>query len=67
VPASPVWQGGRTVTLEEWQEQGRWTVPGTVSRQVADRSPACAGAPHLAGDANDRAINLGAINARTAP
>ena len=42
-------------------------MPGTVSRRVADRSPACAGAPHLAGGANDRAINLGAINAMASP
>jgi hypothetical protein len=57
----------RTVTLEEWQEQGSSIVPGTVSHHVAGRSPACAGAPHMAGEANDRAINLGAINARTSP
>ena len=57
----------RTVTLEEWQEQSLRMCPVTVSHHVADRSPAFAGAPHMAGDANDRAINLGAINARTSP
>ena len=44
----------RTITLEEWQEQGIRTYPVTVSHHVAVRPPACAGAPHMARDANDR-------------
>ena len=38
-----------------------------MSHRVAIRSPAFTGAPHSARGANDRAINLGAINATTSP
>ena len=60
------------MTLEEWQEHAEWVGCATgfgESRQVASASDALsgAGAPHLAGEAIDRAINLGAIYAPIPP
>ena len=61
---------GCALTLEEWQTSVvRMIERVSVSHQVAGRSPSrCRlGAFHLTGNANDRAINLGAINAQTPP